>query len=576
MAKDEDLAKLLVKQQYVSGTETVAVTGTSTVATPKDTTAVVIDVRAKANYDKGHLKTAISMPVFTLVNGSNKVTSGYDDLAKAFLASVEENADKLAGKDIYIVCNSGASGAKAATKLLMQAGYSNSNIYTIEGGAKGTDTDKSVPNNSKFVSADQVISVLGNDDYVIFDVRAAEKYADGHLSGSISLPLFTLNESGGNVAVQAPYEDDLSKAFVKYVEDNKAELEGKTIYILCNSGETGARNATVLLEKAGLTDNVYSIEGGANLNPSLQALFTDVYRIWGQNRYETAYEIADELKDQLGVDTFDTIVVAYGKNFADALTGSYLAGVKNAPILLTDGKAANVTELVAYVKANLSENGKIYILGGTAAVAANVETAIKACGEVERLAGATRIETNLAIIEEAETVIDEIIVCTANDYADSLSASAAGRPILLVKKALTDDQIAFLKANSGKHITIIGGENAVSAKLETALKEYGTIQRIGGKDRYETSVLFAEKYFINDPESAIVAYGKNYPDGLCGGPLAQAMNSPLILTAAKKEAAATSYLSGAGITKGFVLGGTAAISDDTAKTVFSVKTIADN
>ena len=52
-------------------------------------------------------------------------------------------------------------------------------------------------------------------------------------------------------------------AFKQYVEENKDLLATKTIYILCNSGESGARNATILLNEAGLVDNVFTIDGGA-------------------------------------------------------------------------------------------------------------------------------------------------------------------------------------------------------------------------------------------------------------------------------------------------------------------------
>ena len=51
--------------------------------------------------------------------------------------------------------------------------------------------------------------------------------------------------------------------FSAFVKTNKELLASKNIYILCNSGETGARNATILLNEAGLVDNVFSIDGGA-------------------------------------------------------------------------------------------------------------------------------------------------------------------------------------------------------------------------------------------------------------------------------------------------------------------------
>ena len=148
----------------------------------------------------------------------------------------------------------------------MQAGYSNANIHTIEGGAKG------LAGNLTYVSADQALSVIGNDDYVIIDVRAAVRNEAGYLEGSISLPLFTVDANDKNVPVADPYEDNLSQAFLDYVNNNREALAGKTIYILCNSGATGAKNATILLEKSDIVENVYTIEGGAT-NKSIQDAF---------------------------------------------------------------------------------------------------------------------------------------------------------------------------------------------------------------------------------------------------------------------------------------------------------------
>ena len=125
-----------VKQQYVSSKDTIAAIGNKDI--------VIMDVRAAEGYAAGHIKGSVSYPVFD----KNGVSNGYDDLAKAFLKKAGENAASLAGKKIYVICNSGARGAQIATKLLMQAGFSNANIYTVEGGYKGTDTDTLIKDNS--------------------------------------------------------------------------------------------------------------------------------------------------------------------------------------------------------------------------------------------------------------------------------------------------------------------------------------------------------------------------------------------------------------------------------------------
>ena len=294
---------------------------------------------------------------------------------------------------------------------------------------------------------------------------------------------------------------------------------------------------------------------------------TGVNRIFGADRYATALKTADELKTVLGVDKFESVLVASGTDFADALAGSYLATQKNAPILLVRNRASEMDAVKAYIKKNLADGGTVYLLGGPNAVPEAMETGLDGFN-VKRLGGATRYDTNLLILKEAGVAGKDIVVCTGTNFADSLSASAVGLPILLVKTSLTDAQKNFLKDTTGKKI-IIGGTAAVNANIENALKAYGTVERLAGNTRYETSVLVA-KFFFRAPKQAVLAYAQNFPDGLCGGALAYQLDSPLILTATGKDAAAVSYAADNGIRAGYALGGTGLISDQILRKVFAM------
>lgn len=303
-----------------------------------------------------------------------------------------------------------------------------------------------------------------------------------------------------------------------------------------------------------------------------------VKRIFGESRIETALGVADKLKEVLNVESFDAIIVAYGDNFADALAGSYLANVKSAPILLNRDKNAMVESNLEYIKNNLSENGVVYLLGGTAVLSEEVEKDLEGYN-VKRLAGEKRFETNLAILEEAGVKDEEILIVTGWEFADSLSASATGLPIFLADTnngSLTDDQVAFLKSHKDNKYTIIGGTAAISEALESAIEEVvgKDIQRVFGEKREETSTQIARTYF-KDVESVVVAYSFNFPDGLCGGPLAHAMNAPLILTTEGKENAATEYIKESDVKSGYVLGGEVVLKDETIKTVFSLSDFAE-
>lgn len=198
-----------------------------------------------------------------------------------------------------------------------------------------------------------------------------------------------------------------------------------------------------------------------------------ITRISGATRYETSLKIADAYKEQLGIEKFRTVVVADGRNFPDALAGSYFAAKNNAPILMVG------------------------------------------------------------------------------------------------KKGLTTAQLNFLQEHEQNPCYIIGGTGAVSAAVEKRIADDRDVERISGKTRYETSVKLAEEFF-NSPKSAIFAYAMNFPDGLCGGPLAMSMDSPLILTRTGKETTATTYVKGQLLEKGIVLGGASLISDKAVKMIYGL------
>lgn len=292
-------------------------------------------------------------------------------------------------------------------------------------------------------------------------------------------------------------------------------------------------------------------------------------RVAGTTRYDTSIATAMEYKESLGVKSFENIIVASGENYPDALTGSYLAKVKEAPVLLvsksTEAFVAN------YVKNNLKEGGTVYILGGEGAVSKAFASKLDGL-TVERLGGVTRYDTNLAILKAAGVTDQDILLCTGTNYADSLSASAAGRPIMLVGKSFTKEQKEYLGTLTSSKAYVIGGEGAVSGNI---VKEYKAVSdaevaRLAGVSRYETSVEVAKAFFGEaDLDYAVLAYGQNFPDGLSGAPLALSYDAPIVLVANGAFKDAKTYLNNAGLKNVFVLGGPLLISNNVAKSMLA-------
>ncbi|MBQ1478158.1 MAG: cell wall-binding repeat-containing protein, partial [Erysipelotrichaceae bacterium] len=303
--------------------------------------------------------------------------------------------------------------------------------------------------------------------------------------------------------------------------------------------------------------------------PDVSPVNDKVIRLSGKNRYQTSLKAADVMKEELGVDQFNTVILATGENFADALGGGYLASKHNAPILLTKPtQAAAVNE---YIRNNLVSGGTVYVLGGDGAVPESCLAGLEGFN-IRRLSGKNRYATNIAILNEAGVTDEDILIVTGANYADSLSASSTGRPMLLVNgknTSLNDTQRAFLEEHRFNTFYIIGGTGAVSAAIEEEVNTIRKPVRLSGKGRQETSALIAAVFFSN-PDRAILAYSDNYPDGLCAGPLGFAIKAPVLLIKTGKESSALGFVSSNDIHSGYITGGTAAVSDDSARLVFSM------
>jgi len=293
-------------------------------------------------------------------------------------------------------------------------------------------------------------------------------------------------------------------------------------------------------------------------------------RISGAERYETSRAAAEEILNQRGAEQFHAVILASGSGFADALSGSSLAGVTDAPILLYSEK--QLVQLSAYLQRRLHPEGTVYLLGGTAAISQSAEAAFSDY-KLIRLGGENRYETNLKILEQAGIQSGELLVCSGKGFADSLSVSCLGKPVLLVGEELTPLQRQFLQQQSWDCV-IIGGEGAVNTGVENELREYGSVRRIGGADRYETSRMVAEAFF-KAPQKIVLASAEDYPDGLCAGPLALQMDAPLLLTKDGAHQEADAYVQGNLISGGIVMGGSKRIADATADTVFALDPVSD-
>lgn len=255
----------------------------------------------------------------------------------------------------------------------------------------------------------------------------------------------------------------------------------------------------------------------------------------GPDRYSTNIQAANHLlnvyseKDKLSDSgKFKSAVISSGANYPDALSGDYLAILNSGPMILSHPNVdANV---LSYIKKNVEAGATIYILGGSSVVSNTLFNNLKKNKfKPKRIYGLDRYETNLKILKECPKTND-LLVCYGQNYPDSLSASCVNIPIMLLKDKINSAQELYLKENHYENIYVIGGEGVINKTTFNLLKKYcDNIQRISGADRYATSKAVADKFFQGSRNTIVLTCGANFPDGLSGGPLAEAVNGPILL-----------------------------------------------
>ena len=517
---------------------------------------------AKAAQDKADAAQAAAVVAETNAKAAEEKASAAE-AAAATAQKAAEDAAAAAEESNLAAAKEAANAAEAASNAAVAAGNAAEEAATAAASAaasaESAHESAGYANDAAQAAKDAQIAQKEAEEAAAA-AEAAQKAAEAAqkaaeeaaLSGSKFQAILTLDSYAEKVDVSG-YTREQIDALAQVVSDAKAAI---------------SEAADVAAVATALEEGKAAIDEAAKLAPDA-TVSTNVTRIYGENRFETSLQMADEMKRLLAVEKFDSIVLASGLDFADALSGSYLATQKKAPILLVNSKDKYFEESVAtiadYIKGNLIDNGTVYILGGVNAIPAAMDEALSGY-TVKRLAGANRYETNLAILAESGLGKQQLLISTGKSFADSVCASATGRPVLMVGKTLLDSQKEFL-SSINNDMVILGGTAAVSEKVEAQLAEYGNVSRIGGANRFETSVLISENFFVNST-TAVLAYARTYPDALCSGPVAYLLNAPILLCQSGNTTANAAMTKP--VQNALVIGGPKLINDDTTRLIFGL------
>lgn len=233
------------------------------------------------------------------------------------------------------------------------------------------------------------------------------------------------------------------------------ELQPKRVYVI---GGTGAISSTVVTQ----------LREAAGVMP---------LRVGGVDRYETSAKVFQAFFSGRDV---DTVFVATGLDYPDALSASAAGGALDAPVLLVNGaKGGNVLHSSSVLMKRLGVE-TVAITGGTGAVNASIESNLsKDFASVVRLGGDNRYATNLSVNDyltgrAGDTALTGVWVATGRDFPDALSASVpAGqltqRLVLSDGKCLPKPVVSEWIYGEGSRVdvvTLVGGEGVLAKALE--------------------------------------------------------------------------------------------------------------
>lgn len=154
-----------------------------------------------------------------------------------------------------------------------------------------------------------------------------------------------------------------------------------------------------------------------------------------------------------------------------------------------------------------------------------VDNAVARTNPVFRIAGADRYETAIAASQAGfePGSAAAVVLVNADRFADAVVATPLATsywaPVLFTQ---ADVLPAYVEAEvqrtlpAGETVFLVGGPTAIGAGIEARLVELGyAVVRLGGADRFETSVKVAEA--LGFPSTVLFATGTDFADGIAAG-----------------------------------------------------------
>lgn len=371
-----------------------------------------------------------------------RCTAQPSDVSLAFFRIIRENP-----------VNTSFGGLRHLTRSGVVAGAVAALVF-----ATGVGAAQAAPAASVSSGTVTAVTAVGAGDPTVDRVFGSDRYAT---SVEISKRSYPGTAPVVYVATGENYPDALSAG-------PAAATDGGPLLLT----SSGSLPASVSAEIRRLAPSRIIVVGGENaIRPAvysaLQQLQPNIQRIAGADRYDTSRQVS-----QYGFRerTVDTVYLATGLNFPDALSAAGAGGSVGAPVVLIDGRNDFVDD-ATFDYLSYENPSTVKFVGGRNVITQSSVDEISEYANTARLAGADRYTTARQVNEDAFGSYDRVFLATGTNFPDALAGSAwAGSsqsPLFTVPgTCIPQDTLASIQRAGATHVTLIGGPNTLSAAVE--------------------------------------------------------------------------------------------------------------
>ncbi|MEV8214059.1 cell wall-binding repeat-containing protein [Leifsonia sp. NPDC077715] len=212
-------------------------------------------------------------------------------------------------------------------------------------------------------------------------------------------------------------------------------------------------------------DRIVIVGGTAAVGPTVERALTEftgaVERVSGADRFATSRALADTFTGPV-----DTVYLASGFDYPDALSAGAAAGAKGGPVMLIDPRSGALDAATKAVIRKLQPTS-IAVVGGTAAIPESTVTQAKTLvTTVVRLGGSDRFETSAKVADTLPAGTTGYIASGLNfpdALVGSVIAGATKRPLYITQPTSLTCPIWYSMLDGGiTDLTAIGGTRSLT------------------------------------------------------------------------------------------------------------------